>query len=115
MKFKWWKWLHRLIYIGGIMAILHIWTIGTHLAYSNIQLGAFAALVILAGLEMFRVTKIINTKYLHLDKAESVTLFLAMWVVLSTLIFSIPYLVDNYHGRHEDHQDETQTENGEHL
>jgi sulfoxide reductase heme-binding subunit YedZ len=115
MTYKRWKWLHRLIYAGGVLVILHIWTIGTHLAYSSVQLTAFVALVLLAGLEMVRLTKILNAKYLHLDKAESATLFLAMWVVLSTLIFCIPFLVDNYHGRHEVHQDENYSENEAHL
>jgi len=54
MTFRRWKWLHRLVYGGGVLAILHIWSVGTHLSYSPIQIIAFIALSILIGLEGFR-------------------------------------------------------------
>lgn len=103
MTFKKWKWLHRLVYIGGILAVLHIWMIGTHLAYLNVQLIAFVALVILAGLELFRTTKLVNEKYLHLGKTEAATLFATCWVIVSLAIFMIPVTIQNYHSRHTDH------------
>lgn len=104
MTFKRWKLLHRLIYIGGILAVLHVWTIGTHLAYGHIQLGAFLALVVLSGLELFRVTKLVNDKHLHLGKSEKVMLFLSGWLIFTFFIAMIPQIVQNYHSRHGDHQ-----------
>lgn len=103
MTFRRWKWLHRLVYFGGIMAVLHIWSIGTHLTYSTVQLAALIALVLLAGLELFRVTKLVNRTYLRFGKIEAATLFLSMWIVVTLLILSIPVLVQNYHGQHSDH------------
>jgi sulfoxide reductase heme-binding subunit YedZ len=100
MTFRKWKWLHRLVYTGGILAVLHIWSIGTHLSYTNIQLIAFAALIILAGLELFRTTKLLNEKYFHLAKSEAATLFITCWVVISLAIFMIPVAIQNYHSRH---------------
>lgn len=103
MTFKRWKLLHRLVYVGGVSVILHIWTVGTHLAYTNVQLAAFIALIILSGLELFRITKVSN-KFLELDKAQVVTLFFSLWLVVVFMILSIPAIVQNYHSRHADHK-----------
>ncbi len=103
MTFRKWKWLHRLVYVGGIVAMLHVWSIGTHLAYSGVQLTAFIALVVLNGLELFRVTKLVNQKYLHFGRPEAATLFITLWVIAISLILLTPKLVQNYHSRHADH------------
>lgn len=113
MTLRRWKWLHRLVYAGGILAIIHVWTIGTHLAYSNIQITAFLALIILGGLEMFRVTKLVNAKYLHLARTEAGMLFLSFWAIVILLIGAIPIFINNYHSRHSDHDSENIDE--EHL
>ena len=99
MTLKWWQWLHRLIYIGGVLAILHIWTIGTHLAYSKVQLTAFIALALLSGLEIFRITINLNKKYLD-SKAQAVAVFIGLWAVILGLLFMLPNTVNNYHSRH---------------
>lgn len=103
MTYRKWKWLHRFVYAAGVLVILHIWTIGTHLAYSPVQLISFIALVILSGLELFRVTKRTNEKYFHLEKAEASVLFIASWAIVSLLIALIPVVVENYHSRHLTH------------
>lgn len=104
---KRWKLLHRFVYLAGILAIVHIWSIGTHLAYGWVQLIAFIALVVLAGLEMYRFAGSLNTKYFHFPKAESITLFVTLWSVVVTLILAIPFLVENYHSAHETHSSQT--------
>ncbi len=104
---KRWKLLHRLVYVAGILAIIHIWSIGTHLAYGGVQLTAFIALVVLAGLEMYRLSETLNTKYFHFGKAESVTLFITLWSIVAALILAIPFLVENYHSAHETHSSQT--------
>ena len=100
---KRWKWLHRLVHIAGILAIIHIWSIGTHLAYGWVQLIAFIALTVLAGLEMYRVTKLLNDKYFHFAKSETITLFITIWAIVIALLLAIPFLVENYHSAHETH------------
>lgn len=114
MTLRKWKWLHRLVYIGGVLAVLHVWSVGTHLAYSNIQIAAFIALVVLGGLEWYRTTKLVNNTYLHFDKTEAATLFIAGWIVIATLVLAIPLFVQNYHSRHDDHAGETHSQGGEH-
>ncbi len=104
MTFRKWKWLHRLVYIGLILVVLHIWTIGTHLAYPQVQWIAFIALAILSGLELFRATKLYNNKYLHLQKAEAAILWLSTWVIVVVAIAFIPLIVQNYHSKHTDHK-----------
>lgn len=110
MTYRKWKWLHRLVYIGGVFALLHIWTIGTHLAYSHVQLIAFIALLVLAGLELYRTTKLVNDKYLHLNKTEAMTLYVSSWVIISALILMTPVFIQNYHSRHNDHNTTTHSE-----
>lgn len=103
MTYRKWKWLHRLVYTAFILVVLHVWSIGTHLAYSSVQMSAFAMLVILSGLELLRVTKLTSEKYFHLTKAEFFAFFLALWMCVVALIAALPALVQNYHSRHADH------------
>ena len=102
MNFRRWKWLHRLVYIGGVLAILHTWSIGTHLSYPAAQWVALVALLVLAGLELFRVARLLNQKYLHMNKLDTVTIFVTAWSVVGVLIASIPFYVQSYHSRHAD-------------
>lgn len=108
MTFRKWKWLHRLIYAGGILAVLHIWTIGTHLAYSSIQWAAFGGLIVLAGLETYRTITLLAKKYPELQSRDYfLTLFVGVWAFWIVLVAALPAFVQNYHNRHTDHADKT--------
>lgn len=100
MTFRRWKWLHRLIYIGGILAMLHVWTIGTHMAYGGVQAAVYGALVVLIGLELYRITKLVNDKHLHFRTADTVVLCIAVWAVVAALLLAVPTYIQNYHSRH---------------
>lgn len=101
MTFPRWKWLHRLVYAGGIVAVLHVWTIGTHVAYSGVQIAAYIALAILSGLEMYRVTTLLAKRHEELrNKASFMVFFLSVWGVWLTLVLSLPTFVQSYHSRH---------------
>lgn len=105
MTYRRWKLLHRLGYIGGLLAIVHIWSIGTHLAYSGVQLAALSALVILSGLESYRVTTVLARRYPELNSKDYfVTLVVAIWALWVVVILAIPGLVRNYHSQHTDHK-----------
>lgn len=108
MTYRKWKWLHRLVYAAFTLVVLHVWSVGTHLAYSEIQIVSFVLLLLLSGLELFKVIKVANGKYLHLSKVEIVTLFVASWACIAALIISIPVVVQNYHSRHTEHSQEQQ-------
>lgn len=108
MTFRKWKWLHRFVYIAAVFVILHIWMIGTHLAYTAVQLASFGALAILIGLELYCTSKLINEKYLHLSRSEMITLFVGLWVVALLSLAALPLLVQNYHSRHTTHSGEVQ-------
>ncbi|MES2876661.1 MAG: ferric reductase-like transmembrane domain-containing protein [Patescibacteria group bacterium] len=106
MTFRRWKWLHRLVYVGGILAVLHIWSLGTHVGYGGIQLVAFVALVVLSGLEMFRLVTILARKHTSLaNKRVFYSLFAGLWLVWIGLIASIPLAVENYRDVHSQHMD----------
>lgn len=106
MTLRWWKWLHRLIYIGGVFVILHIWTIGTHLAYTNLQIASFVALAILSGLEILRISINLNKKYLD-SQAQTVAVFVGLWAVVLGLLLMMPTAVNNYHSRHNGSHNES--------
>ena len=110
MTFRKWKWLHRLGYIAGVLVILHIWTIGTHMAYVEMQLAGYGALVILIGLELFRVVKALSGNYLKFDAIERAVLWLTLWAVAAVLLLAMPWYVQNYHSRHVDHGGHGQVE-----
>lgn len=98
MTFRRWKWLHRLGYIGGILVVIHIWSVSTHISYSGVQIAAFMALVVLAGLETFRNVTLLVKRYPEFSSKEYfATLFVSIWVVLIALVLLIPVVVKNYH------------------
>lgn len=105
MTYKRWKLLHRLGYMGGLLAVVHIWSVGTHLAYSGIQFAAFIALVVLSGLESYRVTTVVAKKHSDLkSKDYFATLLVAIWALWIVIILAIPGLVENYHSQHTGHK-----------
>jgi DMSO/TMAO reductase YedYZ heme-binding membrane subunit len=101
MSFRRWKWLHRLVYFGGVLAVLHIWTIGTHLAYSWVSYSAFLSLAVLSFLEIFRVMKIFSVRSQELQRKDFfAVMLLSLWGLSLVAIASIPLLVENFHAKH---------------
>lgn len=103
MTFRRWKWLHRFVYVSGALLIIHVWTVGTHFAYSWAQVGGFVALGVLLGLESIRMTRTLNQKYLRRSRAEAATIAIAVWAMCLVMVAAMPVLVQNYHSRHTDH------------
>lgn len=103
MTYRKWKWLHRFVYFAGVLVILHVWMIGTHMAYSGYQLAAVIALGVLLALEFFGLTRLLNRKYLKLSRSEAGAVFLTMWAIAMGIALALPMLVQNYHSRHTDH------------
>lgn len=104
MTYRRWKWLHRLGYMGGLLVVLHVWSLGTHVAYIHVQILAFVLLAVLSGLELFKVTKILNRKYLHYHRIEAGALFLSAWTLVIIGVLLIPKYVPNYHTQHQNHE-----------
>ena len=101
MTFTRWKLLHRLTYAAFVLVVLHIWTIGTHVTYSTVQYAALVALLLLAGLESYRILMSIDKKWHFIEGRGGALLLvivcMAMWFAFIT---SIPRLFDNYHSKH---------------
>ena len=103
MTFTRWKWLHRLVYAGGILAVLHIWSVGSHVAGVFVQATALLALIILAGLETFRVVTLFAKKQPDFQRKDYfATAFLGLWAVWCALILVMPAIVQNYHDSHHE-------------
>ncbi len=114
MTFRRWKLLHRLVYGAGILVILHVWMIGTHVAYDGIKIAAFVALVIFFGLESYRVAGTIAKRYERLKRKEYLTaLFIGLWLAWVLLLVSLPGLVKNYHSENHSQQHSTVDHTGD--
>jgi len=103
MTFRKWKWLHRLVYAAGIFIILHVWMIGTHLAYTWVQIVGFVAVGLLLGLEILRMISLANKKRFHMSRSEVGGIAFTIWIVVMVLLFAMPYAIQNYHSRHTEH------------
>lgn len=103
MTFRKWKWLHRFVYAGSVLIILHVWMVGTHLAYSWVQIIAVVAIGLLLALEFFKLTRTLNRKYFKLSRSEAGALYLTIWAIVMGIMLAIPVLVQNYHSRHTEH------------
>jgi len=101
MTFKRWKWLHRLVYIGLILVVLHVWMIGTHLEYMSVRWLAFAMLALLSGLETIRVYKRAKGRLFDFNKSETIIIFATIWATIVIVIASMPAFVQSYHARHD--------------
>ena len=99
MTFRRWKWLHRFTYAGGVLAVLHVWSVGSHAGYGVTQILALVGLGLLAGLEMFRITTLMSKKSNTTWSTERFNgTFLLLWAVIVFLIAIIPKYVDSYRG-----------------
>lgn len=96
MTFRRWKWLHRVGYIAGILVLLHVWMIATHVGYFAVQWSLAVMLIVLSWLEAFRVSLALGKKYKSLKGKEEAVIFL-IWGLCLLAIFSTPRLVKNYH------------------
>ena len=106
MTFRKWKWLHRFVYLGSWLIILHVWMIGTHVAYSWVQLATFIPLSLLFGLEAWcTVSKYSDRHPEFKAKDYAITLALCLWLILSLALLSVPALVQNYHSENHTKHD----------
>lgn len=96
MTFRRWKLLHRVGYVAGVLVLLHIWMISTHIGYYWLQLTFAIMLVALTWLESYRVSLALGKKYKRVKAHEELTVVL-IWAVCLGLLFGIPRVVENYH------------------
>ncbi len=99
LTFPRWKLLHRFVYLAGVLIVLHIWIIGTHLVYSWVRYGLFIAILILALLESYRTARKVFKK----DKPKStkvLTLTTALFLTVTGLMVTI-VLIPSYNDQHD--------------
>lgn len=112
MTYRKWKWLHRFVYGAGILIILHVWMIGTHMVYGWVQWALFVPVVIFFGLEAWRITGNFAKRFPEFQSKEYfITIFLTLWLLWSLALACLPGLVANYHSGHTEH---SQREGGKH-
>lgn len=94
MTFPRWKWLHRLGYIGGILAMIHLWMVGTHMAYLGFKVVIFVLLTTLFRLEGLRVAQNIVKNRPALANQET-AIALGIWIIATVLLLFLPQLMTN--------------------
>ena len=101
MTFRRWKWLHRFVYLASVLIILHVWMIGTHVAYGWVQVVTFVPISLLLGLEAWCVVRKFAVRYPSFASKDYFWMLVAsLWLLASSLLFMLPALVQNYHGEH---------------
>ena len=101
MTYKRWKLLHRTSYVAFILVVIHIWMIGTHLTYQTVQWVSLGALLLLAGLESYRMLRKLDEKWHFIDgRGGAIIMVLVALAVWFFAIISIPVVFDNYHSKH---------------
>jgi sulfoxide reductase heme-binding subunit YedZ len=96
LTFPRWKLVHRLGYPAGIVALLHIWMIGTHTGYSVVGLIAFVMLAILFGLESFRISMAAASRW-RLPRKNQIAIFVILWYVFCYSLVLAPQIISSYH------------------
>lgn len=99
MTFRRWKWLHRFGYIGGTLVLMHVWMIGTHMAYLSFRSIIFIMLALLLLLESLRICSLLAKKYKPF-RSDRLELAVAIWLVLTIALFIAPNLIGNYQDHH---------------
>lgn len=93
MTFPRWKLLQRLVYVCGILIIIHVWMIGAHFSTPSIQITGLVALLVLFGLQSWRTSSFLVERY-QLSMAKKYLLFGVFWVawalVLGLVSFTRP-------------------------
>lgn len=98
MTFRRWKWLHRCVYGAGVLLILHVWMIGTHIANPVVMGIVFGLLVVFFGLESWRMAGVFAKKFTEFQSRDYfVVLFVCMWLTLTIALACVPALTGNYH------------------
>ena len=110
VKFRHWKVLSRISYGAALLIILHIWMIGTHVSSPLLQLLVFQALVVLFGLEAWRLSNAFRAKGMKPAKANAAGV--AIFLVLSGMLIAVRMYVPSYSRNHQDHITETGAEHG---
>jgi DMSO/TMAO reductase YedYZ heme-binding membrane subunit len=100
LKFRYWKILGRVSYIAGMLIILHVWIIGTHVASVLLQLVTFQMLALLFGLEAWRFGKSLNKS---MSKRKALTIGVIVWLVLTGGLLVMRAFVPSYSNNHTKH------------
>jgi len=110
MTFRHWKWLHRFIYGAGILIILHVWMVGTHVVYNSVQIICATALGLLFGLQSWRIVSDFAKRFpVFSSRDYLITIFICLWLVWTLVLLSMPNYIQSYHGQHHN---ATQREGG---
>ncbi|HEX8763337.1 MAG TPA: ferric reductase-like transmembrane domain-containing protein [Candidatus Saccharimonadales bacterium] len=99
MTYPRWKWLHRWGYFGGLLVLLHIWLIGTHMSYLSFKGVIFVMLIVLFRLETLRIAGNLAKRYPRLQPRQN-ALAMGLWLMLVGLLFVVPLLLEpsgNHH------------------
>lgn len=99
MTFPRWKMLHRLGYIGGVLVLVHIWMIGTHMSYLSFRSVIFVFLLVLFRLEAVRIGDNLAKKYPALEQKRTL-ISIGLWMAAAALLLVLPGIFDSGTNHH---------------
>lgn len=85
MGYPRWKWLQRWVYLCGILIIMHVWAIGVHFGPGPIRDICLVFLVILFGLESWRIADFLAERR-HWGRITKGLFFLIVWCAAALLL-----------------------------
>lgn len=100
LTFPRWKWIHRIGYAAGVLVYAHLWMIGTHLEDPLVRGVLFGFLSLLAVVESWRVSVLIERVSGEKNKSIKILLFASFCLVLVGALAATPRLIKSYHSEH---------------
>ena len=104
MSFPKWKLLHRFVYVAGILTVLHVWMVGTHIGNQGVRIASYTALIVLFFLESIRMGIKLGRK-LNLENSERNMITVFLFAILLTFVFVFPNVARPLHSGHEQVQE----------
>lgn len=96
ISYRWWKRIHRLVYIAGIAIILHVWMIGSDVTILGVLILIYILLMVFAALEIARAIRAINIRYHVFDRGAAAAVGIMVWVIIAVALLVMPSFVPNF-------------------
>jgi len=99
LSFRYWKVLHRFVYVAAILIVIHVWMIGTHMLNPTFQSIMALFINVLLGLESYRFAFYVKSRLpLAQNPLFFVTIFFSCWFFWVVMLYQVlPNIAENHH------------------
>lgn len=96
ISYRFWKRIHRFVYLAGILIILHVWMIGSDMTVPWVLVVMYILLMFFAALEIARAIKTANHRYHIFDRSAAMALGITAWVIIAVALLAMPSVIPNF-------------------